>query len=141
MVLLRRLDHCLVVYSLTRDLLGGFASGLIFVSLSPQYQYIYRLLIQEYTAIGFLSFVMIIFFLQPPELSELGKTLTVKQKLLRIDWLGTILLITAFTCFFLAAQWGGTTYPWSNSRVWGCILGFFLQVIAFVYLQVRLQDR
>ncbi|PQE28707.1 MFS transporter protein [Rutstroemia sp. NJR-2017a WRK4] len=38
-----------------------------------------RLLIQGFTAIGFLSFVMIVLFLQPPELSELGKPLTVKK--------------------------------------------------------------
>ncbi|KAF7861702.1 uncharacterized protein EAF02_010656 [Botrytis sinoallii] len=85
--------------------------------------------------IGFVAFFLIVFFLEPPELSELGKSLTIKQKILRIDFLGTLLLITALTCFFLAAQWGGTTYSWSNSKVWGCILGFFLQIAAFSYLQ------
>ncbi|TGO10177.1 hypothetical protein BTUL_0142g00140 [Botrytis tulipae] len=91
--------------------------------------------------IGFVAFLLIAFFLEPPELSELGKSLTMKQKIIRIDFLGTFLLITAFTCFFLAAQWGGTTYAWSNSKVWGCILGFFLQIAAFSHLQVRFQDR
>ncbi|TGO61660.1 hypothetical protein BOTNAR_0125g00050 [Botryotinia narcissicola] len=90
--------------------------------------------------IGFVAFLLIVFSLEPPEPSELGKSLTIKQKIMRIDFLGTLLLITAFTCFFLAAQWGGTTYAWSNSKVWGCILGFFLQIAAFSYLQVRLQD-
>ncbi|KAF7945603.1 uncharacterized protein EAE97_004641 [Botrytis byssoidea] len=50
--------------------------------------------------ISFVAFLLIVFFLEPPELSELGKSLTIKQKIIRIDFLGTLLLIAAFTCFF-----------------------------------------
>lgn len=41
------------------------------------------------------------------------------------------------TCLVLALQWGGTVYPWSNSRVWGLLLGFGLLTILFVGLQIR----
>jgi len=90
------------------------------------------------TAIGFVAFLLLAIFLEPPTLTELGKTLTVRQKITRIDFLGTFLLITAFTCFFLASQWGGYTYAWSNPKVWGCMLGFLLQICLFAYIQVRL---
>ena len=92
-------------------------------------------------AIGFLAFLIIAFWLKPPDPTELNKTLTVKEKIKRIDVLGTFLLLTAFVCFFLAAQWGGTTYAWTNSRVIGCIVGFVLLIAAFAYLQVLLGDR
>ncbi|TGO36662.1 hypothetical protein BHYA_0118g00170 [Botrytis hyacinthi] len=59
----------------------------------------------------------------------------------KLTWRFCFWLNLPFTCFFLAAQWGGTTYAWSNFKAWGCILGFFLQIAAFVYLQVRFQDR
>ncbi|KAF4635277.1 hypothetical protein G7Y89_g2825 [Cudoniella acicularis] len=91
--------------------------------------------------IGCISILLILGFLKPPPLTTDGKTLSLGQKIGRIDFAGTLLLLTAFTCFFLAAQWGGTSYPWSNSKVWGCMLGFALQIGAFAYLQVYLKDR
>ena len=38
-------------------------------------------------------------------------------------------------CLLLALQWGGTTYKWSNSKVWGCLLGFGLLIITFTGIQ------
>ena len=38
-------------------------------------------------------------------------------------------------------MWGGTSFSWSDSVVWGCLLGFGLLAIAFVGLQIKLQDR
>ncbi|KAF7882186.1 hypothetical protein EAF00_011702 [Botryotinia globosa] len=37
--------------------------------------------------IGSVAFLLIVFFLEPPELSELGKSLTIKQKIMRIAFL------------------------------------------------------
>jgi hypothetical protein len=38
-------------------------------------------------------------------------------------------------------QWGGTTFAWSDSGVWGCLLGFGLMISAFIILQIRLGNR
>ena len=88
-----------------------------------------------------MALLLIALWLEAPPLTELGRTLTTNDKIRRIDLLGTLILLTAFTCFFLAAQWGGTTFAWTNSKVWGCVLGFVLQIAAFAYLQVFLGDR
>ncbi|KAF6832767.1 MFS transporter [Colletotrichum plurivorum] len=40
----------------------------------------------------------------------------------KMDPLGTVLLIPAMVSLVLALQWGGTTYPWSDGRVWGCLI-------------------
>ena len=45
-------------------------------------------------------------------------------------------LITAIVCLLLALQWGGITYSWRNSRVWGCLLGFFLLISTFTAIQL-----
>lgn len=67
--------------------------------------------------------------------------MTFKEKIRQIDLLGAFLLICAVVCLLLALQWGGTTYPWSNSKVWGCLLGFGLIISIFIALQIKLGDR
>lgn len=67
--------------------------------------------------------------------------MTFKEKIRQIDLLGAFLLICAIVCLLLALQWGGTTYPWSNSKVWGCLLGFGLIISIFIALQIKLGDR
>lgn len=67
--------------------------------------------------------------------------MSLSHKIARIDILGVFLLIAAFTCLLLSLQWAGTTYPWSDSRVWGCLLGFVLMMLAFIILQIRLKEK
>lgn len=67
--------------------------------------------------------------------------MSVKERILEIDLLGALFLICAIVCLLLALQWGGTTYPWKNSKVWGCLLGFGLLIIVFIAQQFRRGDR
>ena len=67
--------------------------------------------------------------------------MTVYQRIREIDIAGAFFLICAIVCLLLALQWGGTTYSWSNSRVWGCLLGFGLLIIIFIGLQIRRGER
>jgi len=67
--------------------------------------------------------------------------LTWKQKILEIDLVGALFLICAIVCLLLALQWGGTTYPWKDSKVWGCLLGFGLLLCIFIWQQFRRGDR
>lgn len=67
--------------------------------------------------------------------------MTTREKIKRIDLLGAFLLICAIVCLLLALQWGGTTYPWSDSKVWGCLLGFGLIISVFIGLQIHLGEK
>ena len=58
-----------------------------------------------------------------------------KEKLARIDILGAIFLICGVVCLLLALQDGGTEYPWSRAKIWGCLLGFGLLIIVFIGIQ------
>ena len=93
------------------------------------------------TAVGFVAFLLIAIFLKRPAPSKLALSLSLRQKISRIDFTGAFLLIAAFVCLLLALQWGGTAIVWSDSRVWGCLLGFGLIMVSFIVLQVRLKDR
>ena len=68
-------------------------------------------------------------------------TLTLKQKISEIDLFGAFFLICAIVCLLLALQWGGSTYPWRDSRVWGTLLGFSLLLVSFLAIQVARGDR
>ncbi|CBX94796.1 similar to MFS toxin efflux pump (AflT) [Plenodomus lingam JN3] len=59
------------------------------------------------------------------------------QKLRQLDLPGAVLLLGATSCLNLALQWGGIVYPWSDSKVFGCLIGFGLLLITFLYLQFR----
>ena len=56
---------------------------------------------------------------------------------MKMDFPGSIVLISAIVCLLLALQWGGTQYTWDDSRVCGCIIGFGLLLIIFITLQVK----
>ena len=88
--------------------------------------------------VGALAIAIVFFFFQNPERKE--SKLTFKQKILQIDLLGAFFLICAIVCLLLALQWGGSVYPWHDSRIWGCLLGFGLLIIVFIIIQIRRGD-
>ena len=90
---------------------------------------------------GFISFLIILVSLKPPRPPQSTLSLSPKQKLGRLDIGGVVLLTSALVCLLLGLMWGGTSLPWSDSIVWGCLLGFGLLAIAFVALQIKLQER
>ena len=57
-----------------------------------------------------------------------------------MDIAGAFLFILAMVCLFIALERGGTQYAWSNSQVWGWLLGFVLAIVLFVSLQYWLGD-
>ncbi|KAK1998428.1 MFS transporter [Colletotrichum falcatum] len=80
----------------------------------------------------------------PPQPESQGLQATVlpfTKKIQKIDPLGTALLIPAMVSLVLALQWGGTRYPWSDGRVWGCLICWgILAVFFFVSLRFNGDD-
>lgn len=58
------------------------------------------------------------------------------DKIKQLDLLGTAILIPAVICLLLALQWGGTEYPWSNSRIIGLFVGFGAMILIFIGIQI-----
>lgn len=83
--------------------------------------------------IGGLSMAAIFFFLHIRGQIKQGATL--REKLLKLDLLGTVMLMPAVICLLLALQWGGTEYPWSNSRIIGLFVGFGALSAVFIAIQ------
>ena len=88
-------------------------------------------------ALGALMAAVIILY-YPLSLGEAPfKDKPVKEKVLGLGLKSAVLLAGALICLFLALQNGGSVHPWSDSRVWGCFLGFGLLLILFIYIQIR----
>jgi MFS family permease len=62
---------------------------------------------------------------------------TTRQRLMKLDPLGTIVFLPAIICLLLALQWGGTTYAWSNARIIALFILAGLLLILFMYIQYR----
>ncbi|ATZ46819.1 hypothetical protein BCIN_02g01710 [Botrytis cinerea B05.10] len=66
--------------------------------------------------------------------------LSIRQKLKHMDFLGAVLLLGAMTCLLLALKDGGINSPWSNSKNWGCLLGFGIMIFCFLTVEFKLKD-
>lgn len=67
--------------------------------------------------------------------------LTVVQRVLSLDLLGTAMLVPSIVCLLLALQWGGTNYAWNSSVIIGLFVGFALMAIVFVGIQIWKGDK
>ncbi|KAF2401209.1 MFS general substrate transporter [Trichodelitschia bisporula] len=88
---------------------------------------------------GALAVFIVIFTFKNPERDFTH--VSMKQKIKEMDFVGAFFLISAIICLLLALQWGGITYAWNDSRVWGCMLGFGLIIIVFIFTQIRAKDQ
>ncbi|KAH0535975.1 hypothetical protein FGG08_007132 [Glutinoglossum americanum] len=103
---------------------GGIFSGALVILALP---------------IGAVSILVILFILKVPRVDNAeGKS--IKERILDLDLIGASILIPTIICLLLALQWGGTTYPWKNSRIIGLLVGAWVMACIFIYSQLRLGD-
>lgn len=84
---------------------------------------------------GGLAIATVLIFFKNPKREHTDKTLS--EKIKELDIPGAFFLISAIVCLLLALQWGGISYPWKDSDVWGCLIGFVLLIMVFIGLQLR----
>lgn len=78
--------------------------------------------------------LMLFFFL--PETSKITEKLSWKEALRKMDITGTLVLVPGLAALFIALNWGGITYSWSDSRIIALFVVFALLLVAFVVDQV-----
>jgi hypothetical protein len=83
---------------------------------------------------------IILLFFQTPKAAK-PQIATRKEKLLQMDFIGTFILMAAFTCLILALQWGGVSKAWKSGDVIGTLVGFSLLIILFVGVEIWQDDR
>ncbi|KAK1640696.1 major facilitator superfamily domain-containing protein [Colletotrichum phormii] len=118
-----------LVYS-TGSAIGPLVGGSITDNKALSWRFIFWLNL-PFGAIG-LALIWLSLRNSPPAVKG---DLPWKDKIRQLDMLGATLLLGATSCLNLALQWGGIAYPWSNPKVFGCLVGFVLLLISFVGLQ------
>ncbi|KAF2131549.1 MFS transporter [Dothidotthia symphoricarpi CBS 119687] len=88
---------------------------------------------------GAISLIVVFSFFSNPERQY--SHIPIKERLKYIDLAGAVFLICSIVCLLLALQWGGFTYSWKNSKVWGTLLGFGLLLIIFIIIQIKQKER
>ncbi|KAG4271856.1 hypothetical protein FPRO04_10588 [Fusarium proliferatum] len=66
--------------------------------------------------------------------------LTLKEKIQKVDFFGTLLAVPAITFLLMALQWGGTKFGWGTWQIIVPLVVCALLFVAFGYLQYRQGD-
>ncbi|KAG0333639.1 hypothetical protein BG004_000754 [Podila humilis] len=82
--------------------------------------------------IGGVSTIFIAFFLNLP--TPKG---SFAEKIKRIDFLGTLILLAAVILVLLPLSWGGTKYAWSSGIIIGLLCAAAVSIVLFVLVEWR----
>ncbi|KAK7747293.1 hypothetical protein SLS53_001546 [Cytospora paraplurivora] len=81
-----------------------------------------------------------IFFLLHVRGQKIQGNVSFLDKVRKLDLLGTGVLIPAVISLLLALQWGGTEYPWGNSRIIGLFVASAALTAMFIAIQIWKAD-
>ncbi|TDZ19644.1 Efflux pump aflT [Colletotrichum orbiculare MAFF 240422] len=87
--------------------------------------------------LGGVALLVIGFVLRAPAQDDIG-SMTLREKLAQLDFLGTSLFIPAVVCLLLALQWGGVEYAWKDGRIIALLVLAGVLVAAFISIQFLL---
>lgn len=79
----------------------------------------------------------IAFFFRPIAPNPAAVNLPRKEKLQKLDGIGTVLFVGATCCLFLALQWGGVKQPWFSGTIVLLLFAFGIAGIGWIYVQYR----
>lgn len=88
---------------------------------------------------GLAAFVILLTFKTPKAASVAQATL--KEKLLHMDPIATVLTMGALISLLLALQYGGVNHAWDSSVVIGLLVGFVIIVIALILAEIWQGER
>jgi hypothetical protein len=58
-----------------------------------------------------------------------------KEKVNRLDPIGTVIFVPCIVCIILALQWGGVVYPWDSARIIALLVVFGLLLLTWLAVQ------
>lgn len=57
---------------------------------------------------------------------------SLREKVLQMDFIGTFIIMAATICFILAMEWGGITKPWNSAGVIAALVICGVLIILFI---------
>ena len=89
--------------------------------------------------IGAVTMLVIAIWFQNPKVNP-DAGLPLREKVRRLDLLGTAVFVPSIVALLLALQWGGSKYGWHNARIISLLILFVFLLALFAYIQYRKQD-
>ncbi|KAI0847158.1 MFS general substrate transporter [Daldinia vernicosa] len=83
---------------------------------------------------GGATIAAILVLLNPPKRPELD-SISLREKLSKIDIVGSLIFIPSIVCLLLALQWGGSTYSWNDGRIIALFVIFALLGAIFLIFE------
>lgn len=83
--------------------------------------------------LGASSIIMAILYNPPPR--PLQRSLSLKEKLARLDWIAYVLLAVGLVLFTMGLSWGNNPYSWSDARVLAPLLVGFCFFVGLIIHQ------
>ena len=90
--------------------------------------------------LGGAAVIGLIFFFKSPHQSAKLRQLPGREKLNRLDPLGTVLFVASIVCLLLALQWGGSKYNWRDARIIVLFVIFAITLAGWIGWQIRRGD-
>lgn len=90
--------------------------------------------------IGAISAFVILLFFKAPGAAK-PRSATLREKLMQMDPVGVILVMSAVISYILALHYGGQMYAWNSSQVVGLMVGFVVVSATFVVWEWCQEDR
>ncbi|KAI1610795.1 permease of the major facilitator superfamily [Exophiala viscosa] len=84
--------------------------------------------------VGVVAFAVVAAFFNNPRHNP-DIDLPLRQKLQKLDLLGTVIFVPSITCLLLALQWGGLRYSWTDWRIILLFVLFAGSLAGFAWLQ------
>ncbi|KAM3512206.1 hypothetical protein MY11210_004124 [Beauveria gryllotalpidicola] len=85
--------------------------------------------------VGGLAMAIVMWVVHINRNTKHSQGLSIAQRILKLDLVGTAIFVPAIICLLLALQWGGADYPWTNSRIIGLFVGAGAMLVLFVAVQ------
>lgn len=85
--------------------------------------------------VGGLAMAIVVWVVNINRNTKASEGLSVVQRILRLDLIGTAIFIPAIICLLLPLQWGGAEYAWGSSRIIGLFVGSGVMLVLFVLSQ------
>ncbi|CUM62950.1 uncharacterized protein PRCAT00000510001 [Priceomyces carsonii] len=115
---------------------GGLVGGIIADTLGWKYVFILQVPIS--LLVGFLIYQFLVLPVGSPGLGAHGED--IKQKVKRVDFMGSFFLVSSLMCFMTLASLGGTKIPFSSLNFIGLALAGTVLLLMFIYVELRVSN-
>lgn len=89
--------------------------------------------------IGVLNFGLTAYYFHNPTTNP-DTALPLKQKVKRMDLIGTFFFVPGIVCLLIALQWGGIRYGWQNAKLITFLVLFAVLISIFCCIQYKEQE-